>query len=304
MKLGFLEMPEEERGLFFEQAAIQRGVSPVILEKDFWASWLLGVLFKSDFAGSLVFKGGTSLSKVFGVIDRFSEDLDLSLSPAFLDLPAAGASRNQANKWLIHAEIACAVAVQNQIAPVLEAFAEEILGRRGESWFNYLTDPGAHSPVLFFRYSSTQSAGFDYLQRAVKLEFGSLADQQSVGRYAVRPWIAEVFPATFPEWTCDVVALEMERTFWEKGTILPRSTIDRSAKRLRNGSRVIMPTWQRSRSTPPRARRLISMIFAIVSCGGKASSLGAHGQTTIRQGLARFALSRRQAGFPHYGGIT
>jgi predicted nucleotidyltransferase component of viral defense system len=52
----------------------------VILEKDFWVSWLLGLLFSQpQWAGQLVFKGGTSLSKVFGVIDRFSEDIDLSL---------------------------------------------------------------------------------------------------------------------------------------------------------------------------------------------------------------------------------
>ena len=58
--------------------------------------WLLGILFESQFADSLVFKGGTSLSKVFGVIERLSEDIDLSLSPEFLHLPAAGTSRNQA----------------------------------------------------------------------------------------------------------------------------------------------------------------------------------------------------------------
>jgi hypothetical protein len=56
---------------------------------------LLGVLFESEFAGSQVFKGGTSLSKVFGAIERFSKDIDLSLSPAFLKLPEAGTSRNQ-----------------------------------------------------------------------------------------------------------------------------------------------------------------------------------------------------------------
>jgi hypothetical protein len=65
--------------------------------------WLLGVLFGSEFAGALVFKGGTSLSKVFGVTDRFSEDIDLSLSPEFLRLPEAGASRNQASKWMMPA---------------------------------------------------------------------------------------------------------------------------------------------------------------------------------------------------------
>ena len=85
----------------------------MVLEKDFWVCWLLGILFESEFAGSLVFKGGTSLSKVFGVIERFSEDIDLSLSPEFLKLPEAGTSRNQANKWMTRAEAACGAAVQD-----------------------------------------------------------------------------------------------------------------------------------------------------------------------------------------------
>jgi hypothetical protein len=107
MKLGFLALPANERRLYFEQAAVRRNASPVILEKDFWVSWLLGILFESEFAGSLVFKGGTSLAKVFGAIDRFSEDIDLSLSPTFLNLPQAGISRNQATKWMARAEAAC-----------------------------------------------------------------------------------------------------------------------------------------------------------------------------------------------------
>ena len=95
MRLGFLGLPPDERRLYIEQAAFRRNMSPVMLEKDFWVCWLLGILFESEFAGSLVFKGGTSQSKVFGVIERFSEDIDLSLSPAFLKLPEAGTSRNQ-----------------------------------------------------------------------------------------------------------------------------------------------------------------------------------------------------------------
>lgn len=220
MKLGFLALPESERRLYFEQVAALRSLSPVILEKDFWVCWLLGILFNSKFAGDLVFKGGTSLSKVFGVIDRFSEDIDLSLSPNYLKLPEAGTSRNQANKWMDRAEAACGVAVQYQIAPVLEAAVGDILGQRAQPWFEYLTDPGTHSPVLYFHYPSTQPTGFDYLKRSVKLEFGSLTDQQPVGRHAVLPWVAESLPAAFPDWNCEVVALEVERSFWEKATIL------------------------------------------------------------------------------------
>src|SRR5438445_13761421 len=111
MRLRFLELPADDRRVYIEQAAIRRNVSAVVLEKDFWVCWLLGILFESEFAASLVFKGGTSLSKVFGVIDRFSEDLDLSLSPAFLKLPEAGTSRNQTNQWMATADAACRNAV-------------------------------------------------------------------------------------------------------------------------------------------------------------------------------------------------
>lgn len=220
MKLGFLELSPDERRLYIQQAALRRNVSPVVLEKDFWVCWLLGILFESEFADSLVFKGGTSLSKVFGVIERFSEDIDLSLSPEFLKLPQAGTSRNQANKWMTKAEAACGAAVKNQIGPAMEAAVASVLGKSDLAWFEFLTDSNTNSPVLLYHYPSSQPGGFDYLKRSVKLEFGSLTDQKPVGRHPVRPWVADVLPDAFPDWRCEVVALEVERSFWEKATIL------------------------------------------------------------------------------------
>jgi hypothetical protein len=143
-----------------------------------------------------------------------------SLAPAFLNLPEAGASRNQANKWMTRAETACGLAVQDRIARVLEAAAAESLGKREQAWFAYQSDPATHSPILLFHYPSTRPAGFEYLKRSVKLEFGSLTDQKPVGRHPVRPWVAEILPDAFPDWHCEVVALEVERSFWEKATIL------------------------------------------------------------------------------------
>ena len=220
MKLAFLELPADERRLYIEQAAVRRNTSPVVLEKDFWVCWLLGILFESEFAGSLVFKGGTSLSKVFGVIERFSEDIDLSLSPVFLNLPEAGTSRNQANKWMTRAEVACGAAVRDRIGQAMEATVAGVLGTPERARFEFQTDSHTNSPVLLFHYPSTQPTGFAYLNRAVKLEFGSLTDQQPAGRHPIRPWLADTLPAAFADWQCEVVALEVERTFWEKATIL------------------------------------------------------------------------------------
>lgn len=190
------------------------------MEKDFFVCLLLNILFESKFADSLVFKGGTSLSKIFGAINRFSEDIDLSLSPTFLGLSETAGNRSQADKWWKKAEEVCENAVQSQVMPTLEGSISRILGKNDHSRFEFLKDPQAKSPVILFHYPSSLPTGFAYIKRSVKLEFGSLTDQQPTGRHAVRPWIAEVFPTAFADWRCKVVALEIERTFWEKATIL------------------------------------------------------------------------------------
>ena len=224
MQLNFLQLPSEERRLFIEEAAGRRGFSPVLLEKDFWVCWLLSVLFEATFSDAIVFKGGTSLSKVFGVIDRFSEDIDLSVAPDFLGLGepelATTLSKGQAGKWMKKAEAECIAAVRDSLGPELERTARDLLGKPPEQWLEFIVDPISHSPVLLFRYPTTQPAGFDYLKRAVKLEFGSLSDQRPTEQHTVRPWIADVFPAAFTDWQCSVVALDVHRTFWEKATIL------------------------------------------------------------------------------------
>lgn len=220
MKLDFLKLPSNERRLYIEQAAIQRNISPVIMEKDFFVCWLLSILFESKFAESLVFKGGTSLSKIFGAINRFSEDIDLSLSPAFLGLAETTANRSQADKWWKKAEETCESVVHTQIMSMLEIAVLDILGETEQIRFEFLKDLPAKSPTILFHYPSSLPTGFSYIKRSVKLEFGSLTDQKPTGSYLIRPWIAEVFPAAFLDWQCRVVALEIERTFWEKATIL------------------------------------------------------------------------------------
>ena len=84
MNIEFFKLPPAEQKVYIDEAAARGNLSPVLIEQDFWVCWLLGVLYSSPLGGSIVFKGGTSLSKVFGAIDRFSEDIDLSLSPQYL----------------------------------------------------------------------------------------------------------------------------------------------------------------------------------------------------------------------------
>lgn len=221
----FMALEPGRRALAFEQAATQRAVSAVVIEKDFWVCWLLSVMFSQpELAPHLVFKGGTSLSKVFGVIDRFSEDIDLSVSPEFVgaDPQAFNAltSRTQRDAAMKEMQRLCAAKAQNTIAPLLEAAIQQTLGTAPDTWLRYELDAQAKSPILRFHYPVTQAAGFAYIPRNVKLELGSLTDQQPTGKHNIQPWVAEVFPAVFTDWRCEVTALELARTFWEKATIL------------------------------------------------------------------------------------
>jgi hypothetical protein len=215
-----------ERSVFIQEAAARLGVLPVIVEKDYWVCWLLGKIFADPrWEPHLVFKGGTSLSKVFNAIRRFSEDIDLSVSPVLLGHPETefddAPSKSMRQKRFKQLQTACADMVAGRLRGDLEAIARKHLGQPGNrgDWFRYEVDPRTDSPVLWFDYESTLPAAGGYIVPAVKLEFGSLTDQRPVGRHTVTPMVAEALPQLDEE-RDEVVAMEVERTFWEKATIL------------------------------------------------------------------------------------
>ena len=101
----------------------------------------------------------------------------------------------------------CADKVQQVVLPLLEGAIMNVLGSAHTGkWLHYELDVDAKSPILYFRYPTSQSHGFDYLRREVKLELGTLTDQQPTGRYPIQALIANVFPDLFSDWKCDVVA--------------------------------------------------------------------------------------------------
>ena len=159
------------------------------------------------------------------MIDRFSEDIDLCLVPEFVGADAAGfdalTSRGKRDAAVLDMQRQCADKVQQVLMPMLEASIVQALGAPpAGQWLRYELDADAKSPIIFFQYPTSQATGFDYLRREVKLEMGTLTDQQPTGRYPVRPLIADVFPQVFDDWSAEVTALELQRTFWEKATIL------------------------------------------------------------------------------------
>ncbi len=223
--LDLSRRPNRELFAAFEETGQRLGIAAHIVEKDFWVCWLLRLIFTDTLLGDhLVFKGGTSLSKVFGVIHRFSEDIDLAVDPDWLGFkgdsrPDAAGSRSGFDKRIKVLETACIETVGNRFMPALARRVAEYLPGVSASALLFEVDSATHSPVLLFAYPRAgRSTGS--LRPQVKLEFGALYDQRPVGTHTITPLLAEVFPDLFRDASCSVVALEAERTFWEKATIL------------------------------------------------------------------------------------
>ncbi|MCX6980545.1 MAG: nucleotidyl transferase AbiEii/AbiGii toxin family protein [Verrucomicrobia bacterium] len=223
---AFALEPAEERADFIHQFAIPAKIPAYIVEKDFWVCWLLGRIFATPGLGAdCVFKGGTSLSKVFGAISRFSEDIDLGLSPASLGWSEAdlddAPSGSQRRKRMEKITADCAAAVENKFRTELEQVVGDVLGTRpdGGNWLTYELEAASRSPVLYFAFPQAVPPGV-YVAPVVKIEFGSLTDQRPTGTHSIAPLIAQLAPGAFDDFQAEVVALEIERTFWEKATIL------------------------------------------------------------------------------------
>lgn len=168
---------QDERELFFQTAADIQNMPFEIIEKDFWFVWILGRLFSLEKVRPyLTFKGGTSLSKVYRLIDRFSEDIDLSIEREFFGFgapknPENAPSKKKQNLIIENLSQACANYVQNGMLHELTTAISAKLGtNKGWQLFSDSDDPD--SQTLLFEYQSEKSNA-DYIRPIVKIEIGA-----------------------------------------------------------------------------------------------------------------------------------
>jgi hypothetical protein len=223
---NFAKLEAAERRSVFDQAALPLNMQAQIIEKDFWVCWTLKELFGLPTIGEhLIFKGGTSLSKVFKVIERFSEDIDVSIDRAFLGFgganePEAGTSNKEKQRRIEALKAACQQKIVKDLLPSLESAIKGKIGR-GEQWSLRPDHEDPDQQTLLFEYpTSFLSEAAGYIKRAVKIEMGARADHWPSEIKTITPYAAEQFPNAFNEEICAVKVLSAERTFWEKATIL------------------------------------------------------------------------------------
>jgi hypothetical protein len=213
----FLQLPENDRKAIFDKAAREFGKSPNILEKDVWVCWTLEKLVNMPEVPSLAFKGGTSLSKAYDAIARFSEDVDVTLDRRSLgpDLdPFTATSKTQAKKICARLDTLLAAYLVDTIKPYFDEYLKAELQDGTVE-----TKIGDSPDKLVIPYPTCLDSGDTYLPESVLLELGGKNEITPSSQLQLEPYIRSVVPSLeFPLPT--VAVLAPERTYWEKATLI------------------------------------------------------------------------------------
>lgn len=216
--IKFARKSNEERAELFEGIAQLRNMSPGIVEKDFYVVLMLEILFHhTTFGRHFAFKGGTSLSKCYNIIKRFSEDIDLVMDWSLLGLTDEEVWQERSNRQ--------------------QQFFNERINNEAAEWLatEFIDELSATLAKLdlkefelFVRDEDPQTVIVKYPRQLelsgilpeIRLEIGPLAAWTPIAEKTVTSYVAEEAPQLFEQSSTSIPTVEAKRTFWEKATIL------------------------------------------------------------------------------------
>ena len=212
------KLPTDERRILFRNTAQKLGINEAIIEKDYWVCLTLDYLFHiCKWKDVFTFKGGTSLSKCYGLISRFSEDIDLILDWRVLgyssDEPWENRSNTKQDAFNKEANARAAIFLSETLLPVLKQDLSEIIDQ---------------DVILYIDETDKQTINFAYphifsnesILQVIRLEIGALAAWTPAQNKTITPYAAECYPKAFHKVSTTILTSAAERTFWEKVTIL------------------------------------------------------------------------------------
>ena len=231
---NYFELPVGDQTDLLQSLAPVMGRRAELLEKDIWLCQVLDTLFQLPCRKPMAFKGGTSLSKVYKAIDRFSEDIDVTVDYRSLvaDAPALEsiASISQRSKLSDALKAALTTHVMNTLVPALRTALAKALPAQGTS-----VEVSDDAEKLWVFYPSAVKNTDTYVRPSVLIEFGGRNSTLPQSTRAITPDIAEHVPELVLP-TAQVSVLSAARTFWEKVTLIHvechRPTLKPSAERL------------------------------------------------------------------------
>lgn len=210
---------KKDRAALFTNTANKMAMTEAIIEKDFWVCYVLDFLFNDcQLRDRIVFKGGTSLSKAYGLISRFSEDIDLILDWRVLgftkDEPLEQRSVSKQDAFNKDIEHRTSVFLTEHFTPMLQA---ELSARLSDD-ISVKFDNERQAINIIYPQIFSDSA----ILQEICLEIGPLAAWTPTENRIISPYSAESYPHLFNTKSTTVTTVKPTRTFWEKATILHR----------------------------------------------------------------------------------
>ena len=213
MSKVFYNLPKAEKVNLFEELRIKTGLPTYAIEKDWWVVQTLDIIFSQlEFAEHLLFKGGTSLSKAWHLIQRFSEDIDLALNREYLGFDEGLISKSQVKKLR---EKSFEFVTTTFYEALQKAFIEK--GYTDLAFdFENLGD-GDQDPVSILIYYPAVTKHSEYVLPRVKVELGSRSLKDPFTNCSIISFVGKQFPnRPFADTAITVPCVNPERTYLEK----------------------------------------------------------------------------------------
>ena len=219
-KNNYFELTTAQQRTILEQAAIKQGLPKQAIEKDLWVTAMLQILFSLPCAENLVFKGGTSLGKVWRLISRFSEDIDLAIDRAVFEMEG-DLTKKQVKKLrkassLFVRDTLCRQLVEAVNQTSLKDLCQIEPEPDGEGDATY---PEPRS--IFIRYKSVSDDKLDYIPPVVKVEAGARSLLEPYAETTITSMVEEALPSISTTISDVMVKTAIaEKTFLEKAFLL------------------------------------------------------------------------------------
>lgn len=219
----FLKLSEDQRRGIIGVIDYTQGIPEKAVEKDWWVTLTLKALFSSEYAQYMVFKGGTSLSKCWKLIERFSEDIDIALnSEAFGVKYELNPGKNYVTNLKKKACSFTSNELKNCLVKQLLSFGVPAELFTVEAAAVEAKMPDKDPQVLYLKYKSLYEAS-DYLADQVKIEISARSQHEPASKIKVNSFIGEsahVSKDAYKEEPVELIAVEPQRTFLEKAFLL------------------------------------------------------------------------------------
>lgn len=211
-------LSNDDRSDLFRNTADKMGLNDAIIEKDFWVCFTLDYLFhNSKWKDAIAFKGGTSLSKAYHLINRFSEDIDIVLDWRVLGFDRSEPWKSRSNTKQIafnkEANQRAEIFLADKFCPAIKKDLSLELGFE----VNIYVDNNDRQTIIFeYPRLFTSAAAL----HVIRLEIGALASWTPAAQKMISPYVSQYYPTLFNQKSTEILTVAPERTFWEKITIL------------------------------------------------------------------------------------